>query len=65
MEIELEHVQILRPQKGDVIVYHIDEKLSMTHMENIHRCLRDLFPTNLIGILDAGARLVVLRPDET
>jgi len=64
MDIELEHVQVIRPLPGDVIVYNTEARLSAGRVAQITQQLRQLFPDNLIGILDAGARLVIVRADE-
>lgn len=64
MDIELEHVRLLRPQPGDIIVYRTDKMLSHDHAVNVHRSLVDLFPGHRCGIIDAGAELVIVRPEE-
>jgi hypothetical protein len=64
MDIELEHVQILRPQEGDVIVYRIDKMLSVDTAVHIHRALHELFPDNVCGIIDGGGELVIIRPED-
>lgn len=55
------HVEVLRLDPGDVVVYRSREVLDPSTVEAIAEALRDLFPLNRVAVLDAGASLTPIR----
>lgn len=62
--IQLEHVEVLRLEPHDVLVYHHSGRLNSEAIANISDLLRGYFPDHRIAVLEEGASFQVLRPEE-
>lgn len=60
---ELPHVQVLRLQPNDVVVFHVDQHLSDEMYDHTITQTKDQFPGHQVMILDGGMKLSVVRRD--
>lgn len=62
-DTELPHVHVVRLQPGDVLVYHVDARVSDEMFEHIVSHSKEQFPDHQAIVLDGGMKLSVVRRD--
>jgi len=60
---ELPHVQVLRLQSGDVVVFHVDQRMSDEMYDHTITQTKEQFPGHQVLVLDGGMKLSVVRRD--
>lgn len=60
----VDEVRILRLRPGDTVVAYMAETLNDDEAERAWAMVKEAFPDNTVVVMEAGARLEVLRRDD-